>query len=787
MKHLFTLFAAALLSMSLAQAATPDGTAPADTARVFDIEEAVIISTPKESGRLRQLPAAVSLLGQQDMTRHNINELKGLSAVVPNLFIPDYGSRLTSAVYIRGVGSRINNPAVGLYVDNVPWFDKSAFDFNFYDIERIDVLRGPQGTLYGRNSMGGIIRINTRNPFDYQGTDLKLGIATRDWHRRASLTHYHRISDRFAFSAGGYYEGSSGFWHNDFRHERQDKLNSGGGRLRGILKPTDRLSLDLSLNYDYTHEGGYPYTYQGSVSESAEDADDTQTPDYTLGRITNNDKTGYTRGMFNGGLNAQWQGQKFILSAVTGFQRLQDRMQMDQDFTSDSLYTLGQRQRLTLLSEELTLRSRGRRTWEWVSGLSLSKQWLTTSSPVNFGASGMNFLENTINGVLDRVHQTTGAPVMAVDLLDRSMPTHNHFRSPVFNAALVHQSTLNVDKHLSMSLGIRLDHEHTSLSYLSEGAMHYDFLLMGMRLPQYQNLTTAPRDEGKLRDDNFEVLPKGAIKYAFDSRNFVYLSAAKGHRSGGYNIQMFSDLLQSAMQTEMMAALRPTGESNSDDAGSNAAVKEAVTYKPEFSWTYEAGTRLALFDNRLSVDGSLFLTTVRDQQISRFVDSGFGRIMVNAGRSRSWGLDLGLRGQATDALMLWLNYGFTRATFTNYDAGDGADYTGNYVPFIPRHTLSAGGDYRIALPCLKNGALTVGASALGAGRIYWTEANNASQPLYLTFGAHTQLEVGSISLNLWGRNLLNKHYHTFYFESMGRAFAQKGNPVQFGLDLTLKF
>ena len=140
-----------LLSSCLLSINTKAEVAPADTARVIDLEDVVVIATPKEQGKLRQLPAAVTMLGQQDMQRHGITSLKGTSTVVPNLFIPDYGSRLTSAVYIRGVGSRINTPAVGLYVDNVPYLDKSAFDFPYYDIERIDVLRGPQGTLYGRN------------------------------------------------------------------------------------------------------------------------------------------------------------------------------------------------------------------------------------------------------------------------------------------------------------------------------------------------------------------------------------------------------------------------------------------------------------------------------------------------------------------------------------------------------------------------------------------------------------------------------------------------------------
>ena len=138
-----------------------------DTLKIVDVEEVLIIAAPKENRKLRELPNAVTLLSQQDMQAAQVNSIKNLTALVPNIFIPDYGSRLTSAVYIRGIGSRINTPSVGLYVDNIPYIDKSAFDFNYSDIERIDVLRGPQGTLYGRNAMGGLIKVHTKSPFSY--------------------------------------------------------------------------------------------------------------------------------------------------------------------------------------------------------------------------------------------------------------------------------------------------------------------------------------------------------------------------------------------------------------------------------------------------------------------------------------------------------------------------------------------------------------------------------------------------------------------------------------------
>ena len=88
--------------------------------------------------------------------------------------MPDYGSKLTSPVYIRGIGSRINSPSVGIYVDDVPYFEKAAFDFDFFDIDRVEVLRGPQGTLYGRNTMGGIINVFTKSPLTEKGSKIKL-------------------------------------------------------------------------------------------------------------------------------------------------------------------------------------------------------------------------------------------------------------------------------------------------------------------------------------------------------------------------------------------------------------------------------------------------------------------------------------------------------------------------------------------------------------------------------------------------------------------------------------
>ena len=445
-------------------------TLPKDTTKVIDIEEVVVIASPKETGKLRELPNAVSLISQKDMQTNQITTLKNVSALVPNFFMPDYGSKITSAVYIRGIGSRINTPAVGLYVDNIPYIDKSAFDFNFYDIERIDILRGPQGTLYGRNTMGGLIKVHTRSPFSYQGTDVKLSYGSKSNYRSASLTHYHRWNERFAFSAGGYYEGSDGFFRNAYNGKKIDNMEAGGGRIRAIWLPSDNLKLDFTIGYDYSDEGGYPYYYTGALDKNKEEYQE------HIGKISYNRDCGYRRGLFNTGLNIEYQGNKFIMNAVTGYQNLTDRMYLDQDFLPVDIYNIEQKQRINTLSEEITFKSKKNQRWIWVTGASGFYQWLHTDAPVTFQPEGIQWLENNINKGM----ASSGMPVN-LKILSETMPVPGIFDTPVLGAAVFHQSTFNhlLFENLSATVGLRLDYEKNKIDYNSSAAMNIQMYMAG--------------------------------------------------------------------------------------------------------------------------------------------------------------------------------------------------------------------------------------------------------------------------------------------------------------------
>ena len=131
----------------------------------------VQITAIKQGSELRREARAASVLGGRTLEMRGVSAVKDVVTDIPNLFMPDYGSRTTSSIYVRGMGTRIDQPGLGMNVDNVPLADKNLYDTELPDIERIEFLRGPQATLYGRNTMGGVINVYTLSPLNYQGVD----------------------------------------------------------------------------------------------------------------------------------------------------------------------------------------------------------------------------------------------------------------------------------------------------------------------------------------------------------------------------------------------------------------------------------------------------------------------------------------------------------------------------------------------------------------------------------------------------------------------------------------
>lgn len=783
-------------------------TAEADTAKSFNIEEAVVVASPKETAQLRRQALSVALFDRTAMDRRGVESLKDLSALAPGLYLPDYGSRLTSAAYVRGIGSRAGAPAVGLYVDNVPYFDKTAYDFNFGGIVRADVLRGPQGTLYGAGAMGGLVRLFTADPLTTWGSEVSAGFTTRTAGRRASASTFIHPADNMGLSLSAYYNGENGYYRNATTGSKQDGSEAGGARARWAWKPSERVRIDLTASYERSFEDACPYLHLGSLDEQ-----DVFTPAASVA-IEQNRPSSYRRDLTNVGLSVEHRLPRFVLTSITAYQHLSDRLMMDQDFSARDLFTLEQKQRLHSITEEIALRSPNPASrWQWTTGAIGNYRSLRTLSPVTFYGDGMAMLNNQIASVMP---SNMG---MTLKLTDPTLPLNARLNTPSAQAALYHQSTVRLVAGLSLTLGLRLDYEHHQLdltSGMSEAANYNFFMPMLAKMyPQGVDLKADPSLNGSLKNDEWMVLPKGALSYELPrGLGNIYFSVAKGYRSGGYNIQSYADQSQTVLRRAIMQGVKdfsietinsmPLPQTAKDKAiaGLTATLDPHIPavpdlhnlyYEPEYTWSYEAGIHHNLAGKTLQVDLSAFYMKTRNQQLSRFTESGLGRVMVNAGTSRSRGIEATVRSTLlNDRLNLAANYGLTDARFTNYDLrnseGQGVDYTGKRVPFVPRNTFSASADFNQPLKGSFFKGFMVSADVKGAGRVVWDEANSFEQPFYAVLGARLGVELaGGVELSVFGRNLTATRYSTFSFDNLNERYAQYGQPRHFGFDVKCRF
>ena len=784
------LYSGALLFVPLMAQAIEEN----DSSKVYDLDEVVVVSQSKEYQKLRQQPMSSTVLTANEMATLNIHDLRDASNYVPSFVMPAYGSRYTSSMYVRGIGARVNSPSMGIYVDNIPLMSKSAFNTHFHGIERVDILRGAQGALYGMNTEGGLVRIYTKNPMNYQGTDIRLSIGTR-LQRTAEVAHYRRFSDHAALSLSGFYNGTNGFFRNAFSNERADNMDEAGGRIRFVLKPSDRLTLDLTGDYQYVNQNGFPY---GQLDDELK---------YAASPSTNR-QGNYKRNMLNAGLNLSYAGDWADITYTASWQYLRDDMLMDIDYRPLDYMHMQEKQLQNSVTQELVHKSHQIGIWKGITGAFFSHQWLKTDAPVYFDPEMNAFLSKTIEdyayyGMLNAMAARMGMEA-AQAMIARAGGCHitmetetipGLFRTPQTNYAFFHESHLNLTDRLMATLGFRYDITQNSIDYATSAVTHLDENVMGVNVKASISSLLEKKEEASYD----QLLPKVGLTYRIDNTGSnVYAIVSKGYRAGGFNIQMFSDILQTELQNHAQTARGDVVLTHDAEAYDN--IRNTIQYKPEESWNYELGTHLNLLNNMLQLDLSAYYMQIRNQQLSVFATQyGFGRSMVNAGKSYSCGVEATLRGSALDDNLTWTaTYGYTRAKFKEYTDAvtvngktEPVSYEGKYVPFVPQHTLAANADYRFMLHGNVLRSITLGVNMNAQGKIYWDAANSYDQKLYATLGAHLDADLSPVIISVWGRNLTDTNYNIFAIDSSfgGQKlfFAQRGNPIQAGVDVRVHF
>ncbi len=704
---------------------------------IMNLDE-VAVTSIKEQRLINRAATSVSLIDNKQVDRLGIENVKEAAMLVPNFFIPDYGSRMTSSIYVRGLGARIDQPAVGLNVDNVPFLNKDNYDFDLPDIDRIEVFRGPQSTLYGRNTLAGLVSIYTLSPIKYQGVKAmaKYGSANT---MNFSVGLYHKLSDKLGMSISGSYSQSDGYYTNTYNNSRTDHERYGSVRWKTVWRPSDKLSLDNTASVNINREGGYPY-------ESVE-----------TGVISYNDTCFYRRTGVSDGLTVNYVLPGVTLSSITSFQYIDDNMTLDQDFLPISYFTLTQRRHEWAITEDFIARG-NKGIYNWLCGLFGFYKRGNMSAPVTFKDDGIRLLiENNAN--------RPGMPV-EIKFDERELLLGSDFKMPTYGFAVYHRSSVALG-NFTLAADLRLDYEHTSLDYhnFTETSFTIWNKMMNPAIP----MQTVPVkfDENEVLNRSFiEFLPKVSVEYSLSTATF-FGSVTKGYKAGGFNTQMFSDVLQQSLMAQF--GIAPAYD-----------VEKIVKYDPEKSLNYELGARYTSPSGNFLGSATMFYINCYDQQLTVFPPGQTtGRVMTNAGRTRSCGVELTAFWKPVKGLSLTGTYGFTDTRFRKFIDGEN-DYRGNRVPYAPQNTFYGSVQYDFDFgDSYFFKSLSLRCGVRGVGSIYWNEANDLKQPFYALVDASALVKLPlGLSFELSGENILDTKFNVFYFKSIGNSFLQRGKPAR---------
>lgn len=653
-----------------------------------------IVVTDFKQNKRNLTSTAVSTINVQQLHNQQIVNLKELTAVMPNFYMPDYGSYANTPVYIRGIGTKSKGSAVGFYVDGVPHFESSAFNIDLSDIAAVNVFRGPQGTLYGRNTIAGIINVYTHNPLDYQRTRIKVGYGRyNDFIAQAS--NYAKISEKFGISTAASYHHNDGMFTNHFLNEKADKLNEGEGRIGLYWRPTTNWLLHLNSTLTYSEQNGYPYAPYDIVKDE-------------LLPISYNRNSTYRRLISSTGLNAQYENNHISFNSQTSYQFIKSHQGLDQDFTPQDVYFVDNSYHQNMLSQELTLKSNDKGRYQWIIGL--------------FGML---------------LHSNQFAET---SYFTRDFSTPTTYKNPTAGYAIYHQSSYNIWRGMSATVGLRFDYEHAKTTYNQD------------KTTLSTGVTTHAKDF--VSSASFrQFTPKFTLQYLTNKNNLYYISITRGYKPGGFNTIFKTDAER--------------------------------TYDPEYSWNYEVGTRLKFLNGRLTAEADLFYIDWRHMQTTYTVP-GVGNVIANAGHTDSKGFELSLAYHPIKSLQLNLNYGYTHARYLEYKKSAREDFSGNRLPMVPNHTLSLNGTYTI-MPAGWFDKIIFNTGLTGLGRIYWADDNIVRQNFYATLNAKVSLTKGIFTWEVWGKNLTATDYMAYGFKASQGNYAQRGKPLTFGTAVSVSF
>ena len=727
-RSIFLASASLIAGVAVATPAAAQDEPSPTTAQSSTEEEDIVITALRRDQLLQDVPAAITAFTDETIEAAGIDRPIDFINLTSNVNLVETQNAGNAFIVIRGITqARNSEPSVAVIVDGVQQVNPAQFNQELFDIEQIEVLKGPQGAVYGRNAIGGAIVITTRQPTDEFEGQIRAGIDNGfSYWLRGGITG--PISDTLRFRLAGSWLDSEGFLNNPFLGEEADPVEDLSFRGTLLWNPTPEFTADLRGSISRLRT-------QALYFNIVNDVNDTSLP------IRVNNAGQNDRDMENVSLRLNWETGAGTLSSVTSYDTLQEILTGDAfNFLPipESLFfflfgfDLNQSQFLDVeaISQEIRFTSPEDRPFRYILGAYAidTNRFISTGNMVDTG-----------NGVFPvfRTPSTNPLNPQATFLSDQQ----NNFAWAVFGNA-----TYDFSEQFSIDVGLRYDHDRRRNTTLTPTA----FL---PNVPGFPQGAT-----GEVRRVSFDDLqPKVTLTWEPSPTVTVYGGYSRGFRSGGFN---------------------KTGVGGV--AFANGIVGVGDTFEAETAETFEIGARTSFLDRRLTLSANAYTTRNENSYFFVFLAANSTQNLGNIPEARISGFELEARARPARGLELSAALGYTDSEIKEFPD---PVVIGNELPLISRYTLNLGGQYRA--PIADSGlGLLARVDYRRTGRTWWEPYNTTSRNPIDLVDARLGVEHDRWSATLFAENLFDEEYNA---EFSPGGFVFKARPRRYGAEVSFRF
>jgi iron complex outermembrane receptor protein len=701
-----------------------------------EIEE-VLVTARKRSESSQDVPVTINVFTREQIESAGIQKPADFIARVPNMTLVETQNAGNSFVVVRGISqARNSEPSVAVLVDGVLETNPAGFSQELFDIEQIEVLKGPQGALYGRSAIGGAIIIRTRDPGDEFEGRVKLG-AGNGSSKRLQAGISGPIGDTsLKYRASVSYADTDGYLPSTYLGGKADPSEDLSGRIRLSFAPSDTFSGDFRVSYSRLETRGFYFVIPRddeanpfSTFSTPPNANDVTSP------IQVDDAGEDNRDLLTGALRLNFGVGGGTLSSVSAYNKTKETITGDAyDFRPAATsvfnallgFDMNQSQFLDLKSwsQEVRFTSSDEGRFRWITGAYFvhTDRFISTGNMVHDGT-----------GVFPVYHspRLTGNNPSATFLAD----TQDNDAWAVFADA-----TVELSDQFELDVAVRYDEDKRENTTNTPTAF----------------LPDPSASEGEVRSHTWsETQPKFTLRYKPSDDITFFGGWSRGFRSGGFN---------------------QTGVGAVADANGIAGVNDL--FEGEVADTIEVGFKGQFLDRRLNTGISVYQTKSTDGYFFVFLAANSTQNLGNLDADYQ-GAEFEISGKIGDRLELYGSAGYTDSEIKSMED---PSVIGNQAPLVSKVTYNLGGAYR--QPLSGDLSLNLRLDFQHIGKTWWEPYNTTSRDPIDLIDARVGLESKNWSVTAWSKNLNDEKYNA---EFSPGGFLFRALPRRYGVEFSYSF